>query len=208
MFEHARTLSCSHPVLSLRRRILSLTQVKVDKHPRVYRACIPPRLFPLDEDTHTRVRASTRPTGAIFHGILLPSAHATLRSRQNARRRRDASFYLSAIYLPTCPLPKPSRRAHNPAGDRFEKLLIVPFLEGPRESNNATVPSLSFLYQPWDKQASRPVVPLPPRWNPRFDWLQRGTLEEVRIGRWRHERFNVNRMESDDRSSRHAQHPN
>lgn len=43
---------------------------------------------------------------AIFHSILLPSAHATLRARQNARRRRDARFYLSAIYLPTRALLK------------------------------------------------------------------------------------------------------
>lgn len=86
--------------------------------------------FPLDEaSTHTHGPAHDQP-GAIFHGILLPSAHAT--PRQNARRRRDASFYLSAIYLPTRSLPNRPRRAHDPAGDRFEKLLIVPFLEGAR----------------------------------------------------------------------------
>lgn len=66
---------------------------------------------------------------AIFHGILLPSAHATPRARQNARRRRDARFYLSAIYLPTRALPKRSP-THDPAGDRFEKLLIVLFWKG------------------------------------------------------------------------------
>lgn len=86
--------------------------------------------FPLDEArTHTHGPAHDQP-GAIFHGILLPSAHAT--PRQNARRRRDASFYLSPIYLPTRSLPNRPRRAHDPAGDRFEKLLIVPFLEGAR----------------------------------------------------------------------------
>lgn len=72
---------------------------------------------------------------AIFHGILLPSAHATLRARQNARRRRDARFYLSAIYLPTRALPKRGSPTHDPAGDRFEKLLIVLFWIGvPRHS--------------------------------------------------------------------------
>jgi len=72
---------------------------------------------------------------AIFHGILLPSAHATLRARQNARRRRDARFYLSAIYLPTRALPKRGAPTHDPAGDRFEKLLIVLFWIGvPRHS--------------------------------------------------------------------------
>jgi len=73
---------------------------------------------------------------AIFHGILLPSAHATLRTRQNARRRRDARFYLSAIYLPTRALPKRGTPTHDPAEDRFEKLLIVLFWIGvPRHSS-------------------------------------------------------------------------
>lgn len=72
---------------------------------------------------------------AIFHDILLPSAHATLRAQQNARRRRDARFYLSAIYLPTRALPERGTPTHDPAGDRFEKLLIALFwIRVPRHS--------------------------------------------------------------------------
>lgn len=78
---------------------------------------------------------------AIFHGILLPSAHATLRARQNARRRRDARFYLSAIYLPTRALLKRGTPpTHDPAGDRFEKLLIVLFwIRVPRHSSTLPI---------------------------------------------------------------------
>ena len=82
--------------------------------------------------------------GNISRHIVAICTRNPARARQNARRRRDASFYLSAIYLPTRSLPKRPRRAHDPAGDRFEKLLIVPVFgrsapQNPRDT-------LSFLY--------------------------------------------------------------
>lgn len=143
--------------------------------------------FPLDEArTHTHGPAHDQP-GAIFHGILLPSAHAT--PRQNARRRRDASFYLSPIYLPTRSLPNRPRRAHDPAGDRFEKLLIVPFLEGARHilSSCARGINAGLLLPPRGKNPSSRL---------RLDWPSRGFLEEVRIDGWGHRRRRIERETS------------
>lgn len=84
-------------------------KVKGERH--AGSVCIEAHCFPLDE-ARTRTAPHTTNPGAIFHGILLPSAHAT--PRQNARRRRDASFYLSAIYLPTRSLPNRPRRGSRP----------------------------------------------------------------------------------------------
>lgn len=121
--------------------------------------------------------------GAIFHGILLPSAHAT--PRQNARRRRDASFYLSAIYLPTRSLPNRPRRAHDPAEDRFEKLLIVPFLEGARHRDTFSFYTVRdnrpLLLPPRAKQTpSRLAVERAPRGGAN---RRGGDTEESKIGR-------------------------
>jgi len=74
-------------------------------------------------------RWHTSTTGNISRHIVAICTRNPARARQNARRRRDARFYLSAIYLPTRALPKRSP-AHDPAGDRFEKLLIVLFWKG------------------------------------------------------------------------------
>ena len=46
--------------------------------------------------THTRAEPRIRPTGAIFHGILLPSAHATPRAHD---RMHDVGETRAFIYL-------------------------------------------------------------------------------------------------------------
>lgn len=124
---------------------------------------VPTHGLRMDLCAYVKRRLHTTTTGGNISQYIVaictrnPCARARARSRQNAPRRKErrARFYLSAIYLPTRALPK---RSPDPAGDRFEKLLIVLFWKGvprlpspplPFSLNSPSWQKRSFFYAIW-----------------------------------------------------------
>ena len=65
--------------------------------------------------THTHVEPRIRPTGAIFHGILLPSAHATPRAHDRMHDVGETRAFIYLLFIcQRAPLPKRSQAGSPP----------------------------------------------------------------------------------------------
>ena len=113
---------------------------KTREDPRVSEA----HCFPLDEArTRTRARPRTRPTRGQYFTAYCCHLHTQPRDRMHDVGETRAFIYLLFICQRARYRTGPAG-AHDPAGDRFEKLLIVPFLEGARHRD-----AHSFLSHRW-----------------------------------------------------------
>lgn len=91
---------------------------------------------------------------AIFHGILLPSAHATPCAHDRMHDVGETRAFIYLLFICQRARYRSGPRTHDPAGDRFEKLLIVLFWKG--VSRPPSWQTRSSFYASWLTRRRRP----------------------------------------------------